>query len=122
MAKVTIRKKIFFCWAKHFFLIKSLITIGEEACEIPECTLTPKMDNVNLAKVPEHLRNVPISDVCVFIDPLDATKEFTLGNVAAVCTLIGISIKGQAVGKPKERLRFRTPTTFDFTTKKKKLE
>ena len=79
------------------------------------------MDNVNLAKVPEHLRNVPISDVCVFIDPLDATKEFTLGNVAAVCTLIGISVKGQAVGNQKFDYDF-VPQPLRILKQKKKLE
>lgn len=38
-------------------------------------------------------------------DPLDATKEYTLGNVAAVCCLIGISVRSEAIGKSEQ-----TPT------------
>ena len=32
---------------------------------------------------------VPLSDVTVYVDPIDATKEFTLGNVESPLTLIG---------------------------------
>ncbi|GAM19909.1 hypothetical protein SAMD00019534_030840 [Acytostelium subglobosum LB1] len=39
---------------------------------------------------------VPLSDVIVFIDPLDATREFTKGNVNCVMTLIGVSVNGVA--------------------------
>jgi len=34
------------------------------------------------------------SDLCIFVDPLDATKEFVLGNAFCVITLIGIAEKG----------------------------
>jgi hypothetical protein len=33
----------------------------------------------------------------VFIDPLDATKEFTLGNHFCVVTLVGIAVDGEAL-------------------------
>jgi len=37
------------------------------------------------------------------VDPLDATKEYTLGNLPAVCCLIGIAVKGEAVGMKKRK-------------------
>jgi len=74
-----------------------LSMIGEENIEIPSSTLVPKLDIINLDKVPSSFQNVSLSDICVFIDPLDATKEFTLGNLEAVITLIGISYKGDPV-------------------------
>jgi len=74
-----------------------LTMIGEENIEIPSSTLVPNLDLINLDKVPASFQKVPLSDICVFIDPLDATKEFTLGNLEAVITLIGISYKGDPV-------------------------
>jgi hypothetical protein len=35
--------------------------------------------------------------VCVFVDPLDGTKEFVDGRLSAVQTLIGVSVYGRAV-------------------------
>jgi len=37
---------------------------------------------------------VPLSDVVVYVDPLDATKEFTLGFYTHVTLLIGVAVKG----------------------------
>ena len=33
-------------------------------------------------------------DALVWIDPLDGTKDFTMGNLSAVTVLIGLSISG----------------------------
>jgi fructose-1,6-bisphosphatase/inositol monophosphatase family enzyme len=93
--------------------------IGEEDCEIPETQLEPNLSLVAPNDVPSRYRDVPIDDVCVFVDPLDATKEYTLGNLEAVCTLIGISFKGEAVGKTcngtmmKETVRANKLSDFD---------
>jgi 3'(2'), 5'-bisphosphate nucleotidase len=46
---------------------------------------------------PESLHSVPLSDVCVWCDPLDATAEFCAGRMDSVQTLIGISVRGRAV-------------------------
>lgn len=48
-------------------------------------------------EVPSVLRELPIDDICVFVDPLDGTKEFTKGNYAAVQTLIGIALRGRPI-------------------------
>lgn len=39
-------------------------------------------------------RKVPMERVCLYIDPLDGTKEFTRGNLYAVTVLIGIAVDG----------------------------
>jgi 3'-phosphoadenosine 5'-phosphosulfate (PAPS) 3'-phosphatase len=71
-----------------------LAMVGEENVEIPRVEKVPATDLIDLGKVPENLREVPIEDVCVYIDPLDATREYTLGNLGAVITLIGIAVRG----------------------------
>eukprot|EP00027_Filamoeba_sp_ATCC50430_P003523 CAMPEP_0168545324 /NCGR_PEP_ID=MMETSP0413-20121227/2900_1 /TAXON_ID=136452 /ORGANISM="Filamoeba nolandi, Strain NC-AS-23-1" /LENGTH=301 /DNA_ID=CAMNT_0008575419 /DNA_START=8 /DNA_END=913 /DNA_ORIENTATION=+ len=76
----------------------NLALVGEEECEIPETNETPVENLVDLTKVPAAYQNATLKDVCVFIDPLDATKEFTLGNLEAVMSLVGIGYKGLAVG------------------------
>eukprot|EP00439_Symbiodinium_sp_Y106_P048181 s936_g6.t1 len=45
------------------------------------------------------LRDVvlPLSELCIWVDPLDGTKEFTEGRYEFVSTLIGISQLGQPV-------------------------
>lgn len=50
-----------------------------------------------LTKLPSHLQRVPLEQVCVFVDPLDATAEFTRGELKHVTTLIGISVNGRPV-------------------------
>jgi len=41
---------------------------------------------------------VALPDVTVFVDPLDGTREFVEGRVQNVQTLVGISVRGDAVG------------------------
>lgn len=41
---------------------------------------------------------VAIEDVTVYIDPLDATAEFVLGNKQSTATLVGIALKQRAFG------------------------
>ncbi len=57
----------------------------------------PQLDLLDLECVPSELRSVAVDDLCVYIDPLDATKEYTLGKTWCVMTLIGITLRGQPV-------------------------
>ena len=68
--------------------------IGEEECEIPPFTYTRKNPKIEITKIPHNFQKVDLKDICVFIDPLDGTKEFTVGNLEGVITLIGISYRG----------------------------
>ena len=47
---------------------------------------------VNTELIPTRLRHVPENDVTVFVDPLDATREYTRGVYEAVTVLIGICV------------------------------
>ena len=47
---------------------------------------------------PAELDNmVPIGELCVWVDPLDGTREFTSGNYEFVSTLVGISRGGRPI-------------------------
>ncbi len=49
-------------------------------------------------KLPEDLKNVKEEDIVVWVDPLDGTAEYTQGLLDHVTVLIGICVRGQAVG------------------------
>jgi 3'(2'), 5'-bisphosphate nucleotidase len=78
---------------------KELKIIGEETLNIEANNLQPNTSLlVNAIDIPDKLHwLIPLSDVVVYVDPLDATREFTLGNTFCVVVLIGIAVKGQAV-------------------------
>jgi 3'(2'), 5'-bisphosphate nucleotidase len=46
---------------------------------------------------PENLKAVNDDEVCIWVDPLDGTAEFTEGLLDHVTVLIGIAVKGKAV-------------------------
>jgi 3'-phosphoadenosine 5'-phosphosulfate (PAPS) 3'-phosphatase len=41
---------------------------------------------------------VPLSSVCVYVDPMDGTREFVEGRLGNVQCLVGIAVGGRAVG------------------------
>jgi hypothetical protein len=52
--------------------------------------LLPNTNRLKDVSIPSNFqRTIPISDVTVYVDPLDATREFTMGNTFCVVTLIG---------------------------------
>lgn len=75
----------------------TLTIIGEEENVKPigrgEVDLT-RLDNISID--PTVVTVYPISQVTVYIDPLDATKEFTEGVYSNVTTLIGIAVNDEA--------------------------
>jgi 3'(2'), 5'-bisphosphate nucleotidase len=78
---------------------EGLRIIGEEDLTVPPLL----QSNLNLSHLTEVTVpsttpvNYPLEKVTVFIDPLDATKEFTLGNHFCVVTLVGIAVDGETV-------------------------
>jgi len=80
----------------------ALTIVGEEGdLEIPPSAPVAARTNLfdqHLPKVPLELLQVPLSDIVVWIDPLDGTREYTLGEVEAVTVLLGVSVRGRAVG------------------------
>ena len=47
--------------------------------------------------IPEELASLVLSDITVFIDPVDGTREFVEGRLEAVTSLLGVSYRGRAV-------------------------
>lgn len=58
-----------------------------------------KTEDAEAAKmeIPEEYRNVDLKDICVWVDPLDGTKEYTEGLLDHVTILIGIAVNKRAV-------------------------
>jgi len=84
----------------HGSLLKlwpNLKIIGEENV-VPtgkgEVDLT-RLDNVPID--PNVVTDFPISQITVYIDPIDATKEFTEGKYSNVTILIGIVVNDEAI-------------------------
>lgn len=49
-------------------------------------------------RLPPDLESPPLDDVIVWVDPMDGTREFTQGYYDDVTVLIGVAVKGEAVG------------------------
>jgi len=86
----------------------SLTVIGEEDDHNPDAekdqlasyglaSLAPEAAPVTDDAVPVALRNPQLKDLVVWVDPMDGTREFTLGFFQDVTVLIGISHKGEAL-------------------------
>lgn len=78
----------------------TLKVVGEEACEdgaappVPDLSVVPTLNHLEW-KGQDVLVNA--DDVCVWVDPLDGTKEFVIGNKGAVTVLVGVAEKGVPV-------------------------
>lgn len=77
---------------------------GEEELDPAESissdwNVTSMSDEVlkHAADFPEELKTVTEKDVCIWVDPLDGTAEFTEGLLDHVTVLIGVAVKGKAV-------------------------
>ncbi len=57
----------------------------------------PAIGLVKDYEIPAELKELPSEDLCVFIDPLDGTREFVDSRLDAVQNLIGISYRGRPV-------------------------
>eukprot|EP00742_Colponemidia_sp_Colp-10_P003213 GILJ01003422.1.p1 GENE.GILJ01003422.1~~GILJ01003422.1.p1 ORF type:complete len:292 (+),score=39.89 GILJ01003422.1:50-925(+) len=76
----------------------TLKLIGEEDLEgdLTEYGVETCLDLLTNAVSSASDQQVPLDQIVVWIDPLDGTKEFTLGRYDAVTTLIGIAVNGVA--------------------------
>lgn len=54
-------------------------------------------EEVKCLPVPEDLQDLSIQDVCVFVDPVDGTREFVQGRLLSCQCLIGIAVRGRSV-------------------------
>ncbi|XP_014472699.1 PREDICTED: 3'(2'),5'-bisphosphate nucleotidase 1 [Dinoponera quadriceps] len=80
----------------------NITIIGEEEpsnCEVPsEWIVTEADQEVLKLKLPAHLEDINPKDVCVWVDPLDGTAEYTQGLVEHVTVLVGVAIGRTAIG------------------------
>lgn len=52
------------------------------------------VDLIHQTKLPQELTSLDLKDIVLFIDPLDATRDYTKGRVENVTTLIGVAYHG----------------------------
>ncbi|XP_031843336.1 3'(2'),5'-bisphosphate nucleotidase 1 [Nomia melanderi] len=84
------------------FQFPNITIIGEEEStnyDVPsDWIVTEAEQEVLQLKLPAHLENVDPKDICVWVDPLDGTSEYTQGLVEHVTVLIGVAIGERAIG------------------------
>ncbi|VDD82129.1 unnamed protein product [Mesocestoides corti] len=85
--------------SKHF---PGLCIIGEEDLDDgdqPFSEVVEELDSDVLSKkCPAELESAALDDIVVWVDPLDGTSEFAQGFLEHVTVLIGVAVKGRAVG------------------------
>lgn len=74
----------------------SLTLSGVEEGEENEIIIKTPQEDLLEDEWPEDVK-LPLCELCVWVDPLDGTKEFTEGRYEYVSTLIGISCQGHPV-------------------------
>lgn len=79
-----------------------IVAIGEEGKqahgEIPEdWVVTDEDSEAKSLIIPEKYAGTKLEDICVWVDPLDGTKEYTEGLLDHVTILIGIAVGKTAV-------------------------
>ena len=80
------------------FLIFYVSSAGIASANIDPTWLVEKSDEHGLKEtLPESLLTANLSDFTVWVDPLDATKEYTEGFLDHVTVLIGIALGKKAV-------------------------
>lgn len=82
----------------HYF--PSVMLVGEE--DIPEQdykVVDISKDLLREYQLPDGFSvQVPAKDIVIYVDPLDGTKDYVLGDVFCAMTLIGISVGGKPLG------------------------
>ena len=78
----------------------SLTIVGEEDSPSTEVERSDVVDGEELPDgfvLPDDLASLVYSDITVFIDPVDGTREFVEGRLEAVTSLVGVSYRGRAI-------------------------
>ena len=85
-------------WGPHLHII------GEEDEESSTTTTTTTNEHESISNILKQLslqneedEIVPIDELCIFIDPLDGTREFVENRIQNVGCLIGITRNGKAI-------------------------
>lgn len=83
--------------------------------DVPSDWIVNRLEESVLShRCPDEFQNVQDEDVVVWVDPLDGTSEFTQGLLDHVTILIGLSVKGKAVGGVIHQPFFNHNVLFDF--------
>jgi len=72
----------------------------EEDGEAGESSSSPAAIDTALCNemgVPEDLQRLVARDLCIFVDPVDGTREFVEGRLEAVECLLGIAYRGRSI-------------------------
>ncbi|XP_066598239.1 3'(2'),5'-bisphosphate nucleotidase 1 isoform X2 [Prorops nasuta] len=80
----------------------NITIIGEEGssnCDVPSDWIVSDLDEeiLNL-EFPSHLSDIDPKNLCVWVDPLDGTSEYTQGLVEHVTVLVGVAVGDRAIG------------------------
>jgi len=70
--------------------------VGEEKVESSEDRVASGLnfEAVPQSIIPEGLKELEAQNITIWVDPLDGTKNFTLGDTLGVTTMIGIAYRG----------------------------
>lgn len=83
-------------------LYPNITVIGEEGSlnesEVADDLVTEQDRHVLSLSCPTQLANVSDDQICVWVDPLDGTSEYTQGLLDHVTVLIGIAVGKDAIG------------------------
>lgn len=80
----------------HYF--PNLTVIGEENMQpSPEHQIELHINSIPHNLLPESLHYLPIDKLVVWVDPLDGTKSYTLGDYKYVTTLIGVAYESHPI-------------------------
>jgi 3'(2'), 5'-bisphosphate nucleotidase len=96
----------------HYF--PGLTIIGEEELKVDSSAVLPhlSLDLISPLLLPESLRELELSDLNVWVDPLDGTLEFVNGNLIAVTTLIGVALRGRPIFGAVGKVFAETPLVY----------
>ncbi|KAM7538998.1 hypothetical protein Aperf_G00000054829 [Anoplocephala perfoliata] len=83
-------------------MFPGICIVGEEDLgdkDQPYSKIIEESDSSVLANAcPENLKSTCMKDVVIWVDPLDGTNEFAAGLLERVTVLIGVAVRGRAVG------------------------
>jgi len=74
-----------------------LTIIGEESIETPISNEIPELNIIGDDFIPHNLKEILSSEITIYVDPLDATREFTQDKLQCVTCLVGISKNGEPI-------------------------
>jgi len=77
----------------------------EEDCQVglkdwqdqPQVSLVDSCERIVIQDIPQEYLDVKVEDLCLFVDPVDGTREFVQGRIHSCQTLIGVAWRGRPI-------------------------